>query len=150
MIWYAKKYVLVVFIAILVISGGASFVEAGRGWSATAEKLYQKAQKSYYSLKGSPEKRAYRNHWLRCIEKFTAVYEKFPGSQEAYKAAFTIAGLFHDLYKTARNRGDLDQALSYYQKVTGEFKKGRLTDDAYFHQGEIHYAKKDFDSAKRI
>ena len=139
-----------VFIAILVISGGASFVEAGRGWSATAEKLYQKAQKSYYSLKGSPEKRAYRNHWLRCIEKFTAVYEKFPGSQEAYKAAFTIAGLFHDLYKTARNRGDLDQALSYYQKVTGEFKIGRLTDDAYFHQGEIHYAKKDFDSALNV
>ncbi|MEE9259405.1 MAG: N-acetylmuramoyl-L-alanine amidase [Nitrospinaceae bacterium] len=138
-------YIYTLFIFLVFVWGPAA--EAGKNPAASAEALYQKARKDYYALMGSKNKQALRHHWTRCIDKFLDVSENYPDDPNSYKALFTVGRLYHKLYQVARNPGDLDRALRYYQKVAGEFKTGRLTDDALFHQGEVYREKKDFSSA---
>lgn len=109
--------------------------------------MYQKAQKSYYSLKRSKKKRAFRHQWMASIKKFVAVYENYPSSPYAYKALFSVARLYQQLYGVARNPSDQDKALHFYYKVISEFKADRLTDDALLHQGKINFDKKNYSEA---
>ncbi len=115
---------------------------------AGTQDLYDKARKCYYELKSSPAKKAYRHHWVACIDRFLKVYKAAPGSTSAYNALFTTARLYHELHEVARRSSDRDQALHFYYKVISEFKDGRLTDDALYHQGEILKDKKQFAEAR--
>ncbi len=134
-------------IAAVLFFGAVSEGQARESRSGSVEALYQKAQKSYYLLKNSKKKRAYRHQWVHSINKFIAVYEKYPSSPQAYSALYTVARLYHQLYGVAKNPGDREKALHFYYKVISEFKAGRLTDDALFHQGKINFDKKNYAAA---
>ncbi|MCD4777638.1 MAG: hypothetical protein K8R12_01565, partial [Desulfobacterales bacterium] len=43
-------------------------------FATTAKDKYFKAETSYKKLRNNPQKYKYRHNWLRCIEKFQAVY----------------------------------------------------------------------------
>ena len=131
---------------VAVLSFGA-FSEAGESRAQSVEAMYQKAQKNYYSLKSSKKKRAFRHQWIASINKFVAVYKSYPSSPYAYKALFSVARLYQQLYGVARNPGDQDKALHFYYKVISEFKADRLTDDALLHQGKINFDKKNYSEA---
>jgi len=122
------------------------FPEAeARGPSAkSVEALYHKAQRSYYQLKSSRKKQAYRHHWMAAIKQFVAVYDKYPSSSHAYKALFNVARLYHQLYGVAKNSRDREKAAQFYGKVISEFRTGRLTDDALLHRGKINFDKKNY------
>jgi N-acetylmuramoyl-L-alanine amidase len=139
-----KNAVLVAGFAIL----WASSAWAGKSYSS--EDLYYLAQKSYYKLKGSPDKQKFRHHWENVIQKFEKVAERYPKSPQAYKAVFTMARLYQGLNGISKNAKDLDHALHYYKKVSLDFSKGTLTDDALFESAEIYRDKKDFSSAAGI
>lgn len=125
------------------------FQEAGGGEPPAnrAEILYKKAQGGYYHLKSSGENRVFRRQWMACIKKFITVYERYPASPQAYKALFTAARLFHQLYGVAKSPGDRDKAGDFYYKVVSEFKDGWLTDDALFYQGQIFFDSGDYSAA---
>ena len=125
------------------------FPEAeARGPSAkSVEALYHKAQRSYYQLKSSRKKQAYRHHWMAAIKQFVAVYDKYPSSSHAYKALFNVARLYHQLYGVAKNSRDREKAAQFYGKVISEFRTGRLTDDALLHRGKINFDKKNYSLA---
>ena len=142
-----KKIAACFLIACVLCFVALPEAKAGGGRSGSAKALYQKAQKSYYQLKSSREKRAYRHQWLACINKFVAVYEKHPASHQAYKALFNVARLYQQLYGVAKSSGDQEKALHFYYKVISEYKPGRLTDDALFHQGKINFDKKNYSEA---
>ena len=127
--------------------GVLSETQARESRTESVETLYQKAQRSYYQLKNSRKKRAYRHHWMACIQKFVAVYESNASSLQANKALFTVARLYHQLYGVAKNSPDRERALHFYYKVISEYPAGRLTDDALFHQGKIHFDKKNYPEA---
>ncbi len=126
---------------------------ASSAWAAksySSEDLYFLAQKSYYHLKGSPDKQQFRHHWENVIQKFSKVVQRYPQSPEAYKATFTMAGLYQGLNGISKNSKDLDQALHFYRKVSRDFSPGTLTDDALFESAEIYRDRKDFSSATGI
>ena len=123
---------------------------AWAGASHTAGDLYYLAQKSYYQLKAAPEKKKFRHNWERVILEFSKVVKRFPKSQHAYKAVFTMARLYEGLNSISKNSKDLDKALLYYKKVSADFNPGILTDDALFDSAEIYKRKKKNSAAARI
>ena len=142
-----KKIASCFLIVSVLFFGVPSETQARESRTGSVETLYQKAQRSYYQLKNSRKKQAYRHHWMACIQKFVTVYESNPSSPQAYKALFTVARLYHQLYGVAKNSRDLERALHFYYKVISEYKAGRLTDDALFHQGKINFDKKNYSEA---
>jgi len=124
----------------------ASFAKS----QASVTALYKKAQRSYYSLKNSPKKRAYRHHWINSVNKFIAVYEKYPRSKQAGQALFTVGRLYHQLYRISRVNTDLEKALHFYYKLVSEFEDNRLTDDALFHQASIRIQQKKYPLANGL
>jgi len=144
----AKKIVSYILIAsFLVLGSFQEDLQARGSQDGSSGAFYQQAQRSYYLLKSSKKNRAYRHQWVACIEKFIAVYEKFPSSPQAYNALYTTARLYQQLYDVARNGEDQDRASHFYYKVISEFKSGRLTDDALIRLGEIYFDKKNYPAA---
>lgn len=136
-----------------VLVAGFIFLWASSAWagkSYSSEDLYYLAQKSYYQLKASPDKQKFRHNWEKVIQKFSKVVKRHPKSPQAYKAVFTMARLYQGLNGISKNAKDLDQALHHYEKVSRDFSRGSLTDDALFESAEIYRDKKDFFSATRI
>ncbi len=136
----------VVCFAILCLQTSSAWA----GKSPSSEDLYYLAQKSYYKFKASPDKQQFRHHWEKVIQQFSKVVERHPKSPQAYKAVFTMARLYQGLNGVSKNSKDLDQALHYYKKVSRDYSKGTLTDDALFESAEIYLDKKDFSSAADI
>lgn len=144
-----KKFIsTALVVCFAVISLQTSFAWAGEFRSA--EDLYYLAQKSYYKFKGSADKQQFRHNWEKVIKKFSKVVDRYPKTPQAYKAVYTIARLYQGLNEVSKNSKDLDQALLYYSKVSSEFSKGTLTDDALFESAEIYLGKKDYSSAAGI
>ena len=141
-----KNAALVVGFVILCLQTSSAWA----GKSPSPEDLYYLAQKSYYTFKGSPDKQQFRHHWEKVIQQFSKVVERHPKSPQAYKAVFTMARLYEGLNRVSKNSKDLGQALRYYKKVSSDFSKGTLTDDALFESAEIYRDKNDFSSAADI
>ncbi|MZH03735.1 MAG: hypothetical protein F3745_10175, partial [Nitrospinae bacterium] len=57
---------------------------------------------------------------------------------------------YQGLNAVSRNSKDLDQALNYFKKVSRDFSKGTLTDDALFESAEIYLGRKDYSSAEGL
>lgn len=146
-VFTAKKITSCLLIGIVLFFAIFSEAQARESRAKSVGAMYEKAQRSYYQLKSSRKKQAYRHQWIASIKKFVAVYEHYPSSPYAYKALFNVARLYHQLYGVARNSKDQDKALHFYYKVISEFKAGRLTDDALFHQGKINFDKKNYSEA---
>lgn len=104
--------------------------------------LYNQAKKSYYALIGSKSQKAFRHNWINVIEKFKNVWKRYPRGDEAPKALFTVAKLYHRFYLEHKGAENLDQALRYYRKVVLDFTDNPLADDALFQQGNIFLIKK--------
>jgi N-acetylmuramoyl-L-alanine amidase len=139
-----RNAVFVVGIAILQVTS------AWAGNSHSPKDLYFLAQKSYYQLKGSPDKQKFRHHWENVIQDFSKVVQRYPKSPQAYKAVFTMARLYEGLNGVSKNSKDLKKALHYYKKVSQDFSPGALTDDALFESAEIYRNIKDYSSATGV
>jgi N-acetylmuramoyl-L-alanine amidase len=139
--------------AALVVGFVILFLQTSTAWagkSYSSKDLYYLAQKAYYKLKRSPDKQRFRHNWEKVIKQFSKVVKRYPTSQQAYKATFTIALLYKGLNGVSKNKKDLDQALKYYEKVYRGFSVGTLTDDALLGSAKIYRDKKDLSSALRI
>jgi N-acetylmuramoyl-L-alanine amidase len=141
-----KNAALVVGFVILCLQTSSAWADK----PPSSEDLYYLAQKSYYTFKGSPDKKKFRHNWEKVIQQFSKVVELYPKSPQAYKAVFTMARLYQGLNEVSKNSKDLDLALGYYKKVSSDFSKGRLTDDALFESAEIYLYKSNFLSAAGI
>ena len=73
----------------------ANFAVAAR--ALHAGDLYFLAQKSFYQLMEAPEKKKFRHHWVKTINMFSKVMDRYPKSNEAYRAEFTLGKLYEGL-----------------------------------------------------
>jgi N-acetylmuramoyl-L-alanine amidase len=134
----------VIFVAGLLFCQ-ANFAGAAR--ALPAGDLYFLAQKSFYQLKAAPEKQKFRHHWVKTINMFSKVVDRYPKSNEAYRAEFTIGKLYEGLNAISKNSKDLDRAAQHYNNVSEKYSSANLSDDALFRVAEIHLSKKNFASA---
>lgn len=133
------KIVLIVFGLVLSHANFALATPAGD--------LYFKAQQSYYQLMASDEKQKFRHHWMKTIKMFSRVVDRYPKSNEAYRAEYTTGKLFEGLNAVSKNAKDLDQAVHHYNNVSANYAPANLTDDALFRIAEIYLARRNFVSA---
>jgi N-acetylmuramoyl-L-alanine amidase len=133
-------------IAVVLISLGL-ILSSNALYGADYEDQYGKARDSYYALKDSETKKKYRSYWLRCIEKFRAVYTQYPNSPRADDALFTVGLLYFDLYSYSFLKADLEKALASFQTLGMKYPSSRLADDGQFKIGEIHLKQKEFSKA---
>jgi N-acetylmuramoyl-L-alanine amidase len=134
----------VIFVASLFVFQ-TNFAVAARALSASD--LYFLAQKSFYQLKAAPEKQKFRHNWIKTIKLFCKVVDRYPKSNEAYRAEFTIGKLYDGLNGVSKNPKDLDRAAQYYNNVSEKYTPANLSDDALFRVAEIYLSKRDFASA---
>ncbi len=104
--------------------------------------LYFLAQKSFYQLKSSSEKQKFRHHWMKTIKIFSKVIDRFPKSNEACKAEFTIGKLYEGLNDISKNSKDLEKAVHHYNQVYTKFPSRSLSDDALYRMAEIYLINK--------
>ena len=126
---------------------GFLFLQANNALASPAGDLYFQAQKSYYQLMTSAEKKQYRHHWMKTIKLFSKVVDSYPKSNEAYRAEFTTGKLFEGLNAVSRNSKDLNQAVYHYNKVLANYPSGNLSDDALFRVAEINMKRRSLASA---
>lgn len=134
-------------INIAVFAFGLIFSQANFLYAASAGDLYFHAQKSFYALKASPEKKKFRHHWMKTIKMFSKVVDRFPQSNEAYKAEFTTGKLYEGLNAVSKNPKDLDRAIHHYNNVSSNFPPANLSDDALFRVAELYLEKRNLNSA---
>ena len=91
----------------------------------SAEDRYLAAESCYSNLKQSPRKRAYRDNWMPCIEKFYAVYRQDPDGDRAAPSLFMTGKLYADLYQHSKRKSDLRAAHTMYKKVVASFPDSR-------------------------
>ena len=123
---------------------GFLFFQANYVVAASPGDLYFQAQKSYYKLMASDEKQKFRHHWMKTIKMFSKVIDRYPKSNEAYKAEYTTGKLFEGLNAVSKNSKDLDQAMHHYSNVSTNYSFVNLTDDALFRVAEIYLARRKF------
>ena len=139
-----SKVYKVIFVAGLLFCQ-ANFAVAAR--ALPAGDLYFLAQKSFYQLKADPEKQKFRHNWIKTIKLFSKVVDRYPKSNKAYRAEFTIGKLYDGLNAVSKNPKDLDLAVKYYNNVSEKYSPANLSDDALFRVAEIYFSKRDFASA---
>ena len=73
------------------------------------------------SLTGS----AYRDQWLRGIEKFEAVYRMDPDGPWAAAGLYMSAQLYLELYRHSQRPSDRQEACDIYQRIVNRFPHSR-------------------------
>ncbi len=134
----------VIFVVALLFCQ-ANFAVAAR--ALPAGDLYSLAQKSFYQLIAAPEKQKFRHHWVKTINMFSKVVDRYPKSNEAYRSEFTIGKLYEGLNAVSKNSKDLDRAAQHYNNVSENYSSANLSDDALFRVAEIYLLKRRFASA---
>lgn len=123
--------------ALLVATALAVVPGEGRAARSDAEAAYERARRTYFALRASPDRQRYRHHWLKAIAAFRSVQSQHPKSPSAAAAAYTAAELWADLYKVSRRGSDLDQALDAYAGLVEAFPRSSFADDALWQQAQI-------------
>ncbi|MFY2558803.1 N-acetylmuramoyl-L-alanine amidase [Corallococcus terminator] len=116
-----------------------------------AEAAYQGARRAYYALKDDAARRKLRHHWLNVVHKFEAVAKSHPKSERAPDALFTAGELLQELSRISFVEEDLKSAISDYDKLSRDYPKHRLADDAALALARIHVHRMDRpEDARRV
>jgi N-acetylmuramoyl-L-alanine amidase len=93
---------------------------------SSADEEYQAAESCYSSLRQNADKMKYRENWMRCIDKFYAVYRSDPSGPQAAAGLFMTGRLYADLYEHSRRKSDLQAAETMYERVIDNFADNRF------------------------
>nr|AYM53001.1 N-acetylmuramoyl-L-alanine amidase-like protein [Myxococcus fulvus] len=116
-----------------------------------AEAEYQGARRAYYALKDDAARRKLRHHWLNVVHKFEAVAKSHPKSERAPDALFTAGELLQELSRISFVEEDLKAAIADYDKLSRDYPKHRLADDAALALARIHVHRMDRpEDARRV
>jgi N-acetylmuramoyl-L-alanine amidase len=86
-------------------------------YGLTARDTYAVAESCYKELRSSPKKMKYRDNWLRCIDKFMAVYKFDPTGPWAAAGLYKSGELYSELYKVSYRLSDKKEALDIFERV---------------------------------
>jgi len=91
--------------------------------AATARQKYYQAEACYKKLRHSPTKQQYRDNWLKCINKFQAVYRHNPSGQWAAAGLYMSGKLYLELYRRSLKKSDKKAAHDIYKRIIKRFPK---------------------------
>jgi len=92
-------------------------------FAITAKDKYFKAETSYKKLRNNPQRYKYRHNWLRCIEKFQAVYKHAPKGPWAAAGLYMSGELYGKLYKVSSRESDRKEAIDIFERIVKQSPK---------------------------
>ena len=133
-----KKLSNIILLALLVY---VSFLDMDISVAARndATGLLRKADQCRRTLLKSSAKMKYRHNWMRCIDHYRNIYNRYKGTDQAAWALYHSGKLYTALYKHSYLSDDLDKAVEIYRILSDEYKTHRLADDAQYQIGMIAY-----------
>lgn len=91
--------------------------------AASAKSKYFVAERAYLQLKKSETRQKYRDQWLRCIDKYIAVYEHDPRGPWAAVGLYQAGVLYSELYQRSYLQADKDEAVTLFDRVIQHYPK---------------------------
>lgn len=104
--------------------------------AVTEEGLYQKARESYYSLKRSKEKKKFRHNWIKVVNRYKKVYDRYPGGKRGDESLYMAAKLYLELNPYSGMDRDLKRSNGLFRELVSKYPESRLADDAWFMIGQ--------------
>ncbi len=115
----SSKFILLFFCSILILS----FITSTQCYASTPKQKYLAADASYKVLRNSPVKMKYRHHWINCINKYEAIYTKFPRSGWAPAGMYRAAQLYLQLFKRSKVQADRQEAADLLIRIKRRYPK---------------------------
>ena len=94
-------------------------------FAITAKDKYFKAEACYKKLRNNSQKNKYRHNWLRCIEKFQAVYKHAPKGPWAAAGLYMAGELYCNLYIISSKKSDRKEAIDIFKRIVKQFPKSK-------------------------
>ena len=91
----------------------------------TPKDVYIDAENCYSNLRKNSRKMRYRENWMKCIDKFQAVYDKDPEGPWAPAGLYMAATLYQKLYGYSNASDDLENARSIFKQIITRFPDSR-------------------------
>jgi len=120
-----------------------------KSFAITAKDKYFKAETCYKKLRNNPKKNKYRHNWLRCIEKFQAVYKHDPKGSWAAAGLYMSGELYGKLYKISSKESDRKEAIDIFERIVKQFPKSKYKGKA-IKKIRVFSKKKTKKSSKKI
>ncbi len=98
--------------------------------SVAADESFQSAKDAYQKLRKDEKRRKFRHHWLNVAKHLETVATKYPKSERAPEALFWSGELYSELARFSQSDDDLDAAAKNYARLSANWPKHRLADDA--------------------
>lgn len=93
--------------------------------AATAKSKYLVAERAYLQLTKDKSRQKYRDQWLRCIDKFMAVYEHDRRGPWAAVGLYKAGVLYTELYDHSYLPADKQEAIALFNRVIQHYPKSR-------------------------
>ena len=90
-------------------------------FAQTAQDGYVQAEACYRKLRQSARRQKYRDQWLKCIEKFQAVYRQDPSGPWAAAGLYMSGQLYQELYRRSRLSADQQEAADLWERIVKRF-----------------------------
>ena len=90
-----------------------------------AKDKYVAAKSCYNKLQKSSKKQKYRDQWLKCIDKFQAVYRHDPTGPWAAAGLYKSGELYQGLYNRSYKTSDKQEALDLYERIIKHFPRSQ-------------------------
>ncbi|WP_232367164.1 N-acetylmuramoyl-L-alanine amidase [Desulfocicer vacuolatum] len=91
--------------------------------AATAKAQYLSGNRAVRALEKRPEKQAFRENWMKCIDKFQRIFLTMPNSEWAAAAMYRSGQLFLELHKHSYSTQDKQEAIDLLQRVTRRYPR---------------------------
>ena len=111
------------------------------GWGAPVRAagdpaaLFQDANRKYVDLVKDPAKKKVRDNWVRVIDAYLGVAEKYPASDLAPEACLRGAKVYEHFSRYSGKKSDLGEASRIYQNVAEKYPQSAVADDALYQAG---------------
>ena len=79
------------------------------------------AEKCQRELTADAQRQKYRHHWLRCIDRFDAVYSDDPDGKWAAAGLYRAGVLYLDLARRSGSAGDRQEGIDRLERVVRRF-----------------------------
>jgi N-acetylmuramoyl-L-alanine amidase len=102
-----------------------------------AAALFQNANKDYVDLVRDAAKKKVRDNWLKVINEYLGIGDKYPDSDLAPEACSRGAKVYEHFSKYSGRKSDLEAASRVYQDLAGKYPKSALADDALYSAAQV-------------
>jgi len=117
-------------IYLLIIGCFTAWFGSESSSASTSRELFFEAEACYKILRNDSQKQKYRYNWVKCINKYQAVYRDDPTGPWAAAGLYMSGSLYYELYKRSGKRSDKEEAIDHFNRIVKRFPNSGYYDRA--------------------